>query len=118
MRTLLPLIPLVAMIAPAQAQSTAPPAFGQCATCHAIKAGGAKKLGPELSNLAGKPAAAKPGFVYSKALKAAKIVWTDAKLDAYLAQPSKTVPGTSMVYGGMRDPKARAAIIAYLKSLR
>lgn len=116
MRHLLFLV-LGALPAPLLAQA-APPQWSQCAVCHAVKPGGPKKLGPELRGIVGAPVAAKPGFAYSKALKEMGGVWTDARLDAYLLQPSKTVAGTTMVFPGLKDAKARAAVIGYLKTLK
>lgn len=104
--------------APRAAAQAQPGAFAACAACHAVKAGGPRKMGPELDGVAGRPAGAKPGFAYSKALKASGIVWTDDKLDAYLAKPSRLVPGTIMVYPGMSDAGQREVVIAYLKSIK
>ena len=98
--------------------AAAPAAFAQCAVCHAITATAPKKLGPTLAGVAGKPAATRPGYVYSAALKGAKIVWTDAKLDAFLTKPSQVVPGTKMAYSGVSNAATRAQLIAYMKTLR
>jgi cytochrome c len=102
----------------ALAAAPPPPSFAQCAVCHATTATAPKKLGPTLAGVAGKPAATRPGFAYSAALKGSRIVWTDAKLDAFLTKPSQVVPGTKMAFAGMRDAAARAQVIAYLKTLR
>ena len=96
----------------------APPAFAQCAVCHATTAGAPRKIGPTLAGVAGKPAATRPGFAYSAALKGSKIVWTDAKLDQFLQGPARMVPGTKMTAAGIGNAATRAQIIAYLKSLR
>lgn len=111
------------MLGSAFAQTTpraaaAPAAFAQCAVCHATTANAPKKLGPTLAGVAGKPAATRPGFAYSAALKGAKIVWTDAKLDAFLAKPSQVVPGTKMAFGGISNAATRAQLIAHMKTLR
>lgn len=98
--------------------AAAPAAFAQCAVCHATTATAPKKLGPTLAGVAGKPAATRPGYAYSAALKGAKIVWTDAKLDAFLTKPSQVVPGTKMASAGISNAAIRAQVIAYLKTLR
>ena len=41
--------------------------------------------------------------------------WSYDDLDAFLAGPQAYVPGTSMAFAGVRDPDARAAIIAWLR---
>jgi cytochrome c len=100
------------------AASPPPPSFAQCAVCHAVTAAAPKKLGPTLAGVAGKPAATRPGYAYSPALKGSRIVWTDATLDAFLTRPSQVVPANKMGFAGVRDATARAQIIAYLKTLR
>lgn len=98
--------------------AAAPAAFAQCAVCHATTANAPKKIGPTLAGVAGKPAATRTGYTYSAALKGKGIVWTDAKLDAFLTKPSQLVPGTKMAYAGISNAATRAQIIAYLKTLR
>jgi cytochrome c len=90
-------------------------AFAQCRACHTLNKGGANGVGPNLNGVVGRKAAAVAGFNYSPALKKSGITWTDAKLDAFLANPAGTVPGTKMVIR-VTDPAKRAALIAYLKA--
>ncbi|MDC7684869.1 c-type cytochrome [Asticcacaulis sp. BYS171W] len=89
-------------------------AFGACMSCHSIKPG-ATGIGPSLSGIVGKKAATDPKFKYSPAMKKAP-AWSEAQLDAFLANPSATVPGTSMSMAPTKDAKKRADIIAYLKA--
>jgi cytochrome c len=100
------------------AASPPPPSFAQCAVCHAVTAAAPKKLGPTLAGVAGKPAATRPGYAYSPALKGSGIVWTDAKLNQFLIKPAQMVPGNKMAFAGMSDPVKRAQVIAFLKTLR
>lgn len=93
------------------------PSFAQCAACHTVKPG-QNRLGPTLHRIVGAKKAAAPGFNYSPALKAQKGAWTEAELDAYIANPRAKVPGTRMVYAGMPDPAKRARLIAWLKSVK
>ena len=109
---------MLAQTGGAIAAAPPPPSFAHCAVCHATTTAAPKKLGPTLAGVAGKPAATRPGYAYSAALKGSKIVWTDAKLDAFLTKPSQVVPGTKMAFGGMRDAAARAQVIAFIKTLR
>lgn len=107
---------LGAALAPSFAQtSAAPAAFAACRACHTTNKGGQNKLGPNLYGIIGKPAASVPGVSYSAALKGSKLKWDEKTLDAFLANPTKKVPGTRMPIG-TPDPAKRAAIIAFLKA--
>ena len=97
-------------------------AFGPCAVCHSVKdpaSGAAPRLvGPNLWGVVGRRAGGSDDFVYSKAMTASGVVWTDQTLDAYIAAPSDFIRGNRMAFAGIDDPDERAAIIAYLKSRR
>jgi cytochrome c len=102
--------------------AAADPAMGKrqfifCQACHTVEAGGANKLGPNLSGIVGREAALVPGFVYSAALVESGLVWDAATLDQWLANPSSLVPGTTMVFAGIRDAEQRANLIAYLQEV-
>jgi cytochrome c len=90
--------------------------FKKCASCHAIEAGKASRLGPNLYGVYGRKAAAVPNYAYSAALKASGLTWTPDKLDAYITKPSALVKGTKMAYFGLRNATDRADLIAFLKS--
>lgn len=88
----------------------------RCASCHTVTPGGKAVLGPNLSGVVGRKAAATP-FKYSPALKKTDITWTRANLDRYLSGPTRMVPGTRMVIR-VSDPAQRGAIITYLQSTK
>jgi cytochrome c len=93
--------------------------FGQCAACHSIAAGGADRNGPNLHGAFGAAIAQnRPRFGYTDALQAQRGVWDERRLDRWLADPRAMVPGTSMAFAGVRDPLARADLIAYLETQR
>ncbi len=87
----------------------------QCKTCHTLKAGQPNGVGPNLHGIMGTKAASRPGFNYSAPLKASGIVWNDANLDSWIANPRMKVKGTRMSYVGLPDAAKRKALIAYLK---
>lgn len=102
----------------AQAQDAAAGgmAFQQCAECHSP--GNADGAGPGLQGVLGRRAGAKAGFLYSPAMKKSTVVWDDATLDKFLADPRAVVPGTTMAYGGDDDAQDRANLVAFLKTLK
>ncbi len=89
----------------------------QCSACHVFDEGGPNRVGPNLYGVAGREVAAVDGFAYSSALKEYGGEWTYERLDCFLENPKECVPGTSMAYGGIKDPVKRADMIAYLASL-
>jgi len=90
--------------------------FARCGICHALTAEESKgKKGPALAGLFGRKAGTVPGFKYSKAMRTKGVVWTEKTLDAYLRKPAAYVPGTTMVYSGLRRAADRRDLIAYLK---
>jgi cytochrome c len=108
---------MTAIPALAQTAPTPPPAFAACRACHNVQPDGKNGVGPNLHGVVDRAAASVPGFNYSAALKASKLRWNEQVLNEYLAGPTKKVPGTRMPIA-TPDPAKRAAIIAYLKSLK
>lgn len=92
--------------------------FGACAVCHSVDEGGAARVGPNLFGVYGQPAGQRDGFAYSPALIESGLVWDDATLDAFIANPQKLVSRNRMAYAGQRDAQKRANLIAYLKTLQ
>jgi len=106
------LIPAVAPAAAAGPDGAA--LFRQrCASCHSVTPGAKSPLGPNLSGVVGRNAAAAQ-FNYSPALKNANVTWSRTNLDRYLSGPTRMVPGTRMVIT-VSDPVQRAAILDYLQ---
>jgi cytochrome c len=95
----------------------APTAFQSCVACHSDKPGVAR-LGPSLAGIFGKPAAQAKGFRYSPALSAAKLRWDRRTLDAFIADPRAVIPGTRMIYPGLKDAAKRQVIVDYLERLK
>lgn len=87
--------------------------FRRCSNCHALDAGD-NGTGPTLHGLFGSTAGTVPGFSFSKALAQSGIVWTDATLKKFLANPSGDVPGTRMKLGAITNPQQLEDLIAYL----
>lgn len=91
--------------------------FNKCAACHSIKAG-ENKIGPSLHGVVGRPAHSVEGFSYSEPMKNYNVTWDQATLDHYLIDPRGTVPGTKMIFVGLKKEDERANLIAYLETLK
>jgi cytochrome c len=87
----------------------------QCKACHTLDKDGASTVGPNLHGLFGRKAGTGGGYQSSDAMKASGIVWDDKTLADYLKDPKAKVPGTKMVYIGLKQEAQQQDMIAYLK---
>jgi cytochrome c len=85
--------------------------YERCAACHSLAA---DRTGPRHCGLVGRKAGTVAGFEYSNAMKRSGITWNARSLDRFIAAPLAAVPGTSMGYDGVKDPRERADLIAWL----
>ncbi len=88
-----------------------------CVACHSFNEGGKAGVGPNLYGVLGAPHGHMVGYEYSTALKSKQGPWTYDELYEWLKKPSAYAPGTKMSYAGLADPKKRADLIDYLRSL-
>jgi len=88
--------------------------FALCSTCHTLPAGAPNMTGPNLHGIFGRKAATAPNFNYSDALKATGWTWDAQHIDTWITDPKAALPGTKMTFAGLKDPKDRTDVIAYL----
>jgi cytochrome c len=89
--------------------------FRACTACHSLRPD-RNMTGPSLAGLWDRKAGSLPSFTrYSPALKSSDIVWDGQTLDTWLKDPKHDVPGNRMTFPGIKDDRARADLIAFLK---
>ncbi|WP_299414794.1 c-type cytochrome [uncultured Sulfitobacter sp.] len=93
--------------------------FRKCKSCHQVGDGAKNRVGPVLNGIVGHAAGAVEGFKYSKPMAAAAadgLVWTEAELAAFLANPKGYMKRTKMAFNGLKKEEDQKAVIEYLKS--
>ena len=93
--------------------------YRECKRCHQIGLGAENRIGPHLNDLFGRQAGSLGDFRYSSAMKtrgADGLVWTEATLDTFLANPRDTVPRSRMSFAGMAAAADRADLVAWLRT--
>lgn len=89
-----------------------------CRECHSFLKGD-NRLGPTLYGTVGRKAGSVPDFPYSISVKSSGMIWDEAALDKWIANPDAVIPGNDMSppYPGVADPAIRKKIIAFLKEI-
>ncbi|MTW15809.1 c-type cytochrome [Rhodoplanes serenus] len=101
-------------IAAAQDVEAGAVSFRKCAPCHAVGEGAANKVGPVLNGLPGRKSGTIAGFNYSDANKNSGITWDKATFKSYITDPRAKIPGTKMVFAGIKNDKEQDDLWAYL----
>jgi cytochrome c2 len=93
--------------------------FRKCKSCHQVGEGAKNRTGPVLNGVIGRPAGEIEGFRYSGAMEdmaGEGLVWTEANLSDFLANPKSYMKGTKMAFAGLSSDADVEAVIAYLGS--
>jgi len=92
--------------------------FKKCLPCHDVGEDAKNKVGPELNGLDGRKAGTAEGFNYSDANKNSGLTWNEAVFKEYIKDPRAKIPGTKMIFPGIKNEKEAADLWAYLKQFK
>ncbi len=108
---------IAALSAPAHAQDAAAgeKVFVQCRACHQVGEPAKNGVGPVLNGLFGRKSGTIEGYNHSAANKNSAIVWDEEVFAEYIKNPRAKIPGTKMIYAGLKDEKRIKDLIAFLK---
>ncbi len=119
MRILVPttvaILAALTQASPAQDLAAGEQSFKKCVACHAIGEGATNKVGPMLNGLDGRKAGTVPGYNYSQVNKNSGLVWSEAVFREYIKDPRAKIPGTKMIFPGIKNDTEITNLWAYLK---
>ena len=91
--------------------------FVKCGICHAVEKD-VSKIGPSLYGVFGRKAGSLESFPnYSDAIKSTDIVWGDDTIRELLKAPRTYIPGTKMIFLGIKSDEEIDNLLAYLKTI-
>ena len=107
-----------AMTQTTQAQDVAAgeQSFKKCMPCHDIGEDAKNKVGPKLNGLDGRKSGSVEAFNYSDANKNSGITWDEATFKDYIKDPRAKIPGTKMIFAGIKNEKEANDLWAYISS--
>ncbi len=106
---------VAASAASAQDISAGERSWNKCRACHQIGEGAKNLVGPHLNGLFGRHTGAVEGYSYSAANKGADITWDETIFAEYIKDPRAKIPGTKMIFAGIKNDKEIADLTAFLK---
>jgi cytochrome c len=109
------LVTAVAGIASAQDAEKGAIVFKKCSICHKIGPGATNLVGPVLNGLDGRHSGSVAGYNYSDANKNSGIVWNEETFAEYIKDPRAKIPGTKMIFAGIKNEQDVKDLWAYVK---
>lgn len=116
MRTAIALVFMCSFIPAASAQDAAAgeKVFTQCKVCHQVGDTAKNAVGPVLNGLFGRKSGHVEAYSYSNANKSSGLTWDEATFREYIKDPKAKIPGTKMVFAGVKEEQKVNDLIAYL----
>jgi cytochrome c len=88
--------------------------FKKCAACHDVGETAKNKVGPILNGLAGRKSGTVEKYNYTDANKNSGITWNEATFKEYIKDPKAKIPGTKMVFAGIKNDKEADDLWSFL----
>ena len=89
--------------------------FAVCKACHQVGDNAKNAVGPVLNGLIGRKAGSVDGYNYSDANKNSGIVWGEQAFAEYIKDPRAKIPGTKMIFAGIKNEQEIKDLWAYIK---
>jgi cytochrome c len=99
----------------AQDAATGEKVFVVCKVCHQVGETAKNAVGPVLNGIIGRKAGTYSGYNYSDANKNSGVTWDEPTFREYIKDPKAKIPGTKMIYAGLKDEQKINDLLAYLK---
>lgn len=119
MKTVWPALALILALAPqaasAQDAAAGEKVFLQCRACHQVGPTARNTVGPVLNGLFGRKSGTIEGYSYTAANRDSGITWDEETFAEYIRDPKARIPGTKMIYAGLKDEQRTKDLIAFLK---
>jgi cytochrome c len=107
---------LSGLAADAQDLAAGENSFKKCLPCHAVGEGAKNKVGPLLNGLEARKSGTIEGYSYSEANKNSGITWSKETFLDYIKDPRAKIPGTKMIFPGIKNETEATNLWAYLAS--
>jgi cytochrome c len=93
-------------------------AWLKCRACHQLGETARNAVGPQLNGLFGRVAGSIEGYNYSPANKASGLIWDDANFARYVQDPRAAMPGTKMIFAGIKNEQEIRDLTAFLRQYK
>jgi cytochrome c len=101
-------------VALAQDAAAGKTSFNKCLACHAVGETAKNKVGPVLNGLEGRKSGTVEGYSYTDANKNSGTTWNKEQFLDYIKDPKAKIPGTKMIFAGIKNETEAADLWAFL----